>query len=174
MHDDGEPTEQVGETITVVGGQRASICSSRSMPAFDDLIQHDPTNAYGYIGKAYVLRHHIQKETDPVRKKVLQANELSLLEEAYEVTGQSNVAASALATARERMGDTDDAIEVLRVGLDRKPTDNRLRDLWIRYEIDRDNPEEALEIATEGARIDPTSWRMQRHIARLKNRLERV
>ena len=108
-----------------------------------------------------------------MRKKVLQANELSLLEEAYEVTGQSNVAASALATARERMGDTDDAIEVLRVGLDRKPTDNRLRDLWIRYEIDRDNPEEALEIATEGARIDPTSWRMQRHIARLKNRLER-
>jgi tetratricopeptide (TPR) repeat protein len=119
-----------------------------------------------------VLRYQIQKENDPIHKKLLQANELSILEEAYEESGQSNVAAGALAAARERMGDTDSAIEVLSVGLDKNPADNRLRDLWIRYEIDKNNPEKALEIAIDGARIDPTSWRMQRHIARLKRSLD--
>ena len=55
-----------------------------------------------------------------------------MLEEAYEATEESSIIASALAEARERMGDLDTAIEVVTAGLDRNPTDNRLRDLWVR------------------------------------------
>jgi hypothetical protein len=39
--------------------------------------------------------------------------------------------------------------------------------LLIRFEIERDRPETALQLAMQGTKYDPTSWRLQRHIARL-------
>ncbi len=57
---------------------------------------------------------------------------------------------------------------MLRVALEKDPTNTRLRDLWIRFEIERKDPAEALKLALEGAKYDPTSWRIQRYIARLK------
>ena len=147
--------------------RRQAILSEASK-IFEELIRRDPTNAYGYVGRAALLRHNMQQERDLDRKKFLQAAELSLLEEAYETTEQSNVIAGALAAARRRMGDPDDAIDILETGLRNNPTDSRLRGSLIRFEIGRNNAEKALEIALEGATVDPTSWRIQQHIARLK------
>lgn len=93
---------------------------------------------------------------------------MSVLEEAYELTEESNLIANALGEAQERMGDSDTAIEIVTAGLRKNPTDNRLRDLLVKLEIDNQHPARALAVAVEGARVDPTSWRMQRHIARLK------
>jgi hypothetical protein len=87
------------------------------------------------------------------------------------MTDQSPVAANMLAASRERMGSTDDAIDILRLGIDSNPNDSRLRNLWIRLEIDKGHLDEALELAEAGAGVDPTSWRMQRHIARIKRLL---
>ncbi len=139
---------------------------------FEDVIRRDPKNPYGYIGKVTILKQMIDREEDEEQKKLLQANELSLLEEAYEATEESNIIATNLADARERIDNLDTAIEVITAGLEKAPTDNRLRGLWIRFEMEAHNLPEALDIAIEGARIDPTSWRMQRYIARLKKALD--
>lgn len=144
---------------------------SQASTIFESLIQRDSRNPYGYVGKASILRQYIQNEGKLEQKKLLQASELSLLEEAYEMTDQHNIVASALATSRGRMGDAEDAIDIIKAGLENNPNDNRLRDLWVRYELDEDHFKEALEIAVEGAKLDPTSWRMQRHIARCKRAL---
>ena len=138
---------------------------------FEDVIKRDPKNPFGYTGKVTILKQMIDREDDDEQKKLLQANQLSLLEEAYEATEESNVIATYLADARKRIDDLGTAIEVVTAGLEKAPTDNRLRDLWIRFEIEAHNLTEALNIAVEGARIDPTSWRMQRYIARLKKDL---
>jgi Flp pilus assembly protein TadD len=144
---------------------------SEATQLFDEVIKRDPKDPYGYIGKATIIRQSAQNENDHERRKLLQANELSLLEEAYEATEESNLIANALAQARNQMGDTNDAVDIVRAGLMAHPTDNRLRDLWIRLEVEKGHPDEALRIAEEGVIVDPTSWRMQRHIARLKRTL---
>jgi hypothetical protein len=159
------------EARSVDLGPRRQALISEASKLFEDVTRRDPRNAYGYVGKVNILRQMIDREEDAERRKVLQAEELSVLEEAYEATEESSIIASALADARERMGDSTTAIEVITAGLDRNPTDNRLRDLWVRLEIDNQRLAEALTVAVEGARIDPTSWRMQRHIARLKKTL---
>lgn len=156
------------EARSLSDGLRRQALISESSKLFDDVIGRDSRNPYGYVGKSNILKQSIDREEDLDRKKLLQASELSLLEEAYETTEGSSIVASTLAASRERMGDSEDAIEIIKAGLDNNPNDSRLRDLWIRLEIQKQRPTVALEIAVEGARIDPTSWRTQRNIARLK------
>ncbi len=132
---------------------------------FEDVIRRTPKNPYAYLGKVNIVKQKIGREEDDEQRKLLQAEELSLMEEAYETTEESSIIANALADARERMGDSDTAVEIIMAGLERNPTDNRLRDLWVRLEVDDQRLGEALAVAIEGARVDPTSWRMQRHIA---------
>jgi tetratricopeptide (TPR) repeat protein len=138
---------------------------------FEDGIRRDPTDPYSYIGKLCVLRQSIEREHDADRKDCLQADALSLLEEAYEATDENPMIAGELANQRGQFGDLDEAVKIIQVGLVKDPTDNRLRDLWIRIEDERGRFGEALQIALQGATTDPTAWRMQRHIARLKRKL---
>jgi tetratricopeptide (TPR) repeat protein len=114
------------------------------------------------------LRQAVNKEKDSLRKAVLQADALSLLEEAYDATDQSSVIALELAKQRDQLGTPEESMEILRIALEKDPTNSRLRDLWIRFKIERNEWQEALEIALEGTKYDPTSWRLQRHIARIK------
>lgn len=137
---------------------------------FDEGIRRNPTDPYGYLGRVYIIRQTIYRERDSQRKLVHQANALSFLEEAYEATGESSVIVTQLALQRDQLGTTEDAIEILKDALGKDPTNTRLRDLWIRFEMEKGRLNEALEIALEGTRHDPTSWRLQRYIARLRQR----
>jgi Flp pilus assembly protein TadD len=134
-------------------------------------IEEDPSNPYEYIGKVNIIKHKLQDEPDPERRAILQANMLSFLQEAYEATDMSPIIAGELATHREALGSQAEAISVLRAGLKKRPGDVRLRDLWIRFELENGNLEQALAIAVDGALLNPTSWRIQRHIARIKRSL---
>lgn len=134
---------------------------------FDEGIRRDPSDPYAYIGKVNLLKQRIDDEQNKVKRAVLEAEALSLLEEAYEATSESPVIASALADQRQALGDPEQAIAVLEASLKGKPTDARLRDLLIQFESEEGRFEKALKIAQAGVKFDPTSWRLQRHVARL-------
>lgn len=140
---------------------------------FDEGIRRAPSDAYGYIGKVFILRQSIERERDSQRKALLEADALSFLEEAYEITEESSIIAVELARQQKQLGAPEDAIAVLRPALEKDPTNTRLRDLWIRLEIQRKQLKEALKIAMDGEKSDPTSWRIQRHIARLQRALDK-
>lgn len=134
---------------------------------FDDEIRRDPTNPYAYIGKVFIIRQQINEELDIDNKALLKASALSFLEEAYEITQKAPMIAGELAIQRDQLGAPKDAITILRTALKKKPNDERLRDMLVRLEIDHD-PEQAIKTAEEGIKFNPNSWRMQRHVARLK------
>jgi len=52
-------------------------------------------------------------------------------------------------------------------------SDTRIRDLLIQFCIKKGDDLDALNIAMNGEKLDPTSWRLQRHIARLQKKLDR-
>lgn len=139
---------------------------------FDTAIQRDPRDAFSYLGKYYVFKHQIDAESDREKKQNLKIKALSLLQNALEMTEHSNVLAKPLARLKEEFGSTEEAISLLKAGVTKVPTDTRLRDFWIELESERENLEEALKIAIEGTKYDPTSWKLQRHIARLNWRLK--
>ncbi len=130
---------------------------SEASKLFEGVIKRNPRDPYGYVGKVTILKQRIDREDDAEKRKLLQANELSILEEAYEMTEESDVIANVLAESQRRMGDSGTAIEIITTGLSRNPTDNRLRDLWVRLETKNQQLEAALAIAVEGAVVDPTS-----------------
>lgn len=134
---------------------------------FNKNIQKTPTDPYGYIGQVYIMRQHIKKETDSEKKSLLYAEALSYLEEAYEATQESSIIASELAIQRKALGDRASAIDILNKALNKKRNDIRLRDILIRFLFD-DDLKEAIRLAQEGIRLNPTAWRFQRHIARIK------
>lgn len=138
---------------------------------FQQEIAKDPSNPYGYIGIVNIIRQAIERESDPEKRSLLQASVLSTLEDAYEATGESPIIGSELAFQKNQLGTSDVAIQILKAGLDKKPSDNRIRDVYIRIELERGNLTQALKLALDGAKLDPTSWRLQRHIARIKRQL---
>src|SRR5205085_8033246 len=83
----------------------------------------------------------------------------------------SQIIAGLLAQQREQIGSTDDAVTILKSALKKAPADTSLRNLWIKFEMERNRDEDALQIALEGVKHDPTSWRLQLSIARLKRKL---
>jgi SIR2-like domain len=135
---------------------------------FDDGIERSPSDAYSYIGKLNLIRYHaLELEPDRDKRASLNAAALSLLEEAFEATGESPIIAWALADQRKQLGDSRRAIETLSTALDTKPDDTRLRDLLIGYLSGAGRTKEALNIALAGIKYGPNSWRLQRHVARL-------
>lgn len=134
---------------------------------FDNDIEIDSSNPYGYIGKVSILRQAVNKEIDGEKKAILQANALSFLEEAHERTNQSPMIAQELAYQKQLLGDPPKAITILRTALRKKPNDERLRDMLIRLEFQYE-PAEAIKTAEVGQKLLPTSWRMQRHLAHIK------
>ena len=88
--------------------------------------------------------------------------------EAYEETNESTMIAGELAKARTQLGSQDEGIEIVKQAIARKPGDSRLRDLLIRFVHEGGDSPQALAIAIEGAKLDPTNWRIQRWLARLR------
>ncbi len=146
---------------------RVSSMLAEASRLFNDAVQRNVRDPYGYVGQVNVLRQKVDREPDNSVKAVLRAQMLSLLEEAYEVTDGHEIIANVLAEQRQQVGETKDAINILQTALTKNPTDTRLRDLWVRYEMKAGNYEKALQIAQDGVKFDPTSWRLQQHIARL-------
>ena len=127
-----------------------------------------PTNPYSYIGEVLVLRQEASRESGSAEKALLQVQALAVLEEAYETTFRSNLISSQLAIQKDLLGSPQEAKVILELALKKKPTDTRLRDILICMQIREGDFPEAIKNAIEGAKLDPTSWRFQLHLARLK------
>lgn len=141
---------------------------------FDAGLKLNRFDAFAYLGKAAVVRHNIDRASDPVKRRGLQAELLSLLEDAFEATGEDPLIAGELAKQRDALGSREEAIGIVKDALAKKPADERLRNLWVRMERERGRLDEALRIAIEGEKHDPTAWRIQRSIAQLKRLLEQA
>ncbi len=138
---------------------------------FDDGIQKYTDDPYGYVGKLNCLGQRIDREPNLDVRKLLKASAFSLMEEAYEETEESPIIAGQLAIERDRLGEKEDAIEILKEAVTKKPTDSRLRLLWVRLAREKGDLALALKISSDGLTHDPTSWRLQRTIARLRRDL---
>lgn len=150
---------------------RRQALMSEAERLFDDGIRRDAADPYAYLGKVNLLKQRIDDEVDETKRSAMQAAALGLLEEAYEVTFESPIIAGALADQREALGKPVEAIRILTAALSAKPTDTRLRNLLVQFEIERGRLDEALTIALAGVKFDPTSWRLQRHVARIMRAL---
>jgi hypothetical protein len=129
-----------------------------------------PNDPYNYVGQVYVLRQKANMEEDEKRRALLKAEALAVLEEGYEATLKSSIVANELAQQKRLLGSSEDAKSLLRTAMKQKPTDERLRDMLVLFEIESGNDKDAMRIAIEGAKLNPTSWRFQIHLARLKRR----
>lgn len=138
---------------------------------FETGLRTNRFDPFSYLGQVYILRQRLDREVDSGKRRVYQADILSLLEEAFDATNESEVIAGELAKQRQALGSVQEAIAVLRDGLAKKPSNDRLRDLLVRMESEQGHTDEALKAAIAGEKLDPTAWRMQRHIARLKHKL---
>ena len=151
--------------------QRCQTMLSQASKIFDEGMQKDPSNPYPYLGKINVLQQQIQLEGNSDRVNALNAELIALIEEAYEATNKSPILADQLALSRVKKGESQKAIEVLKTALQKKPNDSRIRDILIRLEMEQGEIQRSLEFASEGIRIDPTSWRLQKHMACILRKL---
>ena len=87
---------------------------------------------------------------------------------------QSHVSDKAIGRLRKQLGSIDEGINIVKEALQKKPTESRLRDLLISFLNDKGEHDAALTVAIEGARLDPTSWRIQRWLARLRQHGQEV
>jgi tetratricopeptide (TPR) repeat protein len=152
------------------GLKRQSVLSEAEK-LFDNSIQHDRTDPYGYIGKLNLIKQRIDRSRDKDERDENALSALSLLEDAYEATSESSMIAGELAKAKEQLGSLDDALGVLRRAAKKNPGDIRLKQLLVEFSVEKGEPEEALKFAVEAAKADPTSWRIQRSLARLRRTL---
>ncbi len=140
---------------------------SEASKLFDAGISQNPEDPYGFLGKYFIMRNDIERELDQNRRNYLEAQALSFLEHAHEVTGESDIISVKLGSQWKRLGDKNNAISILTKALDASPTNSQIRDSLIRLKISENAFGDAYSIATEGIKYDPTSWRLHRHIARL-------
>lgn len=139
---------------------------------FDDGVRRDPTNAYGWIGKAALIKADIEAEKDAARRAMLRTSAIAMLEEALELTDDAPLIAGELAEQRSRIGESDQAIDLLTNALKVKPADSRLRDQLVRVLRARKQLHEALRAASTGVNLDPTAWRLHYHIAAIRRSLD--
>jgi tetratricopeptide (TPR) repeat protein len=140
---------------------------SEASKIFEEALDKNPSDPYSYLGLFNVLKQKIDRESGAARQE-LQASALSLLTEAWEETGESEKIAGELGNLRSQLGSLQDGIDIVKPALEKKPTDVRLRDLLVRFLYEKRDYGEALNVAREGSRLDPTSWRLQRWLARLR------
>jgi len=152
-------------------GLKRQALLSEADKLFEDGIQRDRTDPYGYIGKLNIIRQGIERSKDHVDKEERILSALALLEDANEATQESPMIAGELAKVKESMGSLDKALELVRKVTKKNPNDIRLKQLLIKFEVEKGDPEEALKVAVEAAKADPTSWRIQRSLARLRRTL---
>jgi tetratricopeptide (TPR) repeat protein len=135
---------------------------------FEKGIQVQKGDPYWYIGLNKVYQNEIENEENPEKRLTLEATALTLLEVAYENTDNSDKIASLLAEQKKKFQDSAEILVFLRSALKQNPNNAYIRDTLIRLEIDQKNYAGALKLALDGAKEDPTYWRFQMHIARLK------
>ena len=83
------------------------------------------------------------------------------------------IIAAELAKVKNQLGSIDNALDIVKRVSKRNPSDIRLKQLLIRFSVEKgQQPEEALKVAIEAAKADPTSWRIQRSLARLRKTLK--
>jgi len=140
---------------------------------FDSGIRQALTDSYSYLGKYYVMRQESDDELNAEKRKRKQAEVIALLREAYEATSENPVIATPLAREEQQLGDREQVLQILHSAITADPSDTRIRDLLIQYTIETGELSEALTIAYDGAKYDATSWRLQRHIARILSSLNR-
>ena len=139
-----------------------------AMKLFDDGIRKEPRSPFGYLGKCYVMKHTVTRAVTSEERGLARADIVSFLEMAHEATEESPIISKEMAHARRDLGEEDEALAILKAGIDRAPNETRLRDLYITMLIQRGDLATARAVAFEGEKVDPTSWRLQRHIARLR------
>ena len=79
--------------------------------------------------------------------------------------------AGELAKMKEQLGSIGDALEIVKRVARKNPADIRLKQLLIKFSVENGEPQEALKVAVDAAKADPTSWRIQRSLARLRRTL---
>ncbi len=139
---------------------------------FTTEIRRDPENPFGHLGKANIIKLQIQKNSNEEERTKLAVKLLALLEEAHESTFESPEIATELAEQRRIAGDPKDAYQLLEQALKDTPADDRLRDALVRLQMSQKDFPNALKVATEGIKHDPTSWRLYRHVARCQKILK--
>ena len=137
---------------------------------FSDDITRDPHNPFGYLGEVRILKLYIQDSQNKEERLIFKARLKSLLDEAYETTYESTEIASELAELQQSSGDLEGAQNILYEALKKNPADDRLRDALIKFEFKKENYPNALKIASDGIKYNPTSWRLHRHIARCQRK----
>jgi hypothetical protein len=143
---------------------------SEASKLFEAGLSKNSSDPYNYLGQINILRQRLDREKDRDAKKVIFANILSLLVEAYEETHEAPMIAAELARIRTQLGSPEEGISIVRQALVKKPGEIRLRDLLIHFLDEREEYSEALLVAIEGAKLDPTSWKIQRWLGRLRQR----
>lgn len=152
---DAQPLESMGMLL-------------KATKIFEDGIKEYPSNPYSYLGLYNVMRQRERNLSSSQDKMKHHVETLSMLEDAYESTGQSHLISVPLAATKETLGKPEEAIDFLKEELKKQPHDARLRDLLVRMLQDIGENEDALKIAEDGAKYNPAAWRLQRHIARLQ------
>jgi tetratricopeptide (TPR) repeat protein len=134
---------------------------------FENVLEKEPSDPYSYLGLFQILKQSIE-QAEGTEKRELQATALSLLTEAWDETNESEKIAGELAKLRKQLGTLEDGIEIAQAALTRKTSDVRLRDLLIRFLFEKKEYQQALTVARDGAKLDPTAWRLQRWLARIR------
>jgi len=157
---------------TDADGLKRSTLLAEADKLFEDGIQRDRTDPYGYIGKMNIIRQSIDRSKDRNEKEEHMLSALALLEDANEATHESSMIAGELARVKEWLGSLDMALDLVKRVAKKNPNDIRLKQLLIKFEVEKGEPQEALKVAIDAAKADPTSWRIQRALARLRKTLD--
>lgn len=152
-------------------GLKRQALLSEADKLFEEGIQRDRADPYGYIGKLNIIKQSIDRSKNPNEREEHILSALALLEDANEATQESPMIAGELAKVKESLGSLDNALELVRRVTKKNPNDIRLKQLLIKFEVEKGEPEQALKVAIEAAKADPTSWRIQRSLARLRRTL---
>ena len=138
---------------------------------FKEEIARSKRDPYGYLGTVLLLRLEASEEKDKMKQSVLKAKALSVLEEAMDETSGHSVIVTQLGLQWKMMGNAEEAIKILEDALSKESRESRLRELLITLLERKGETKKAYDLALAGATIDPTFWRMQRHIARLAKKI---
>jgi tetratricopeptide (TPR) repeat protein len=152
-------------------GLKRQALLSEADKLFEDGIQRDRTDPYGYIGKLNIIRQKIDRSRDRDERDEHTFSALALLEDANEATQESPMIAGELARMKEQLGSLGEALEIVKRVARKNPADIRLKQLLIKFSVENGEPQEALKVAVDAAKADPTSWRIQRSLARIRRTL---
>ncbi len=132
---------------------------------FEDGIRKDPINAFGYLGKAQVLRLGAEEQAEDESRNHRLGEALAYLVSAAEVVTDPTVLTAETARLQDELGTHEEAVTLLRTCLVTDRSKHRVRELLVSY-LTIDDPQSAFDLAAEGINLNPVSWRLYRAMAR--------